>query len=382
MAIIMAVIILLLVVMSFFISASIFIQNQSKFEDSTLNIKYNRLKNTTIIWDDLIQISERSRYLEVIKDVLTDALVMTNSWEIIHPMSNAPDLSDIPFDTITTFWKYKYLKRELSYNWRVYTLLVRSPTVDLSEKMKLTLFAIIFGIPLLFVLLVFISYRIMGVVYHPIRDVISSLEEYGSNINHEFKTSLTEILTSLELAKITNDYKDGVNQAITSSKRLSSILDSLGHMIYFVNSEYRRANINIVSVLDKSIGEFDSIIKQKKITIIKKYNPEKSIYTNVDIQPLELVFRNILKNAIRYSHEGGIIDISITGNTFTIKDYGVGIEKENLLRVFDRHFRENYSWEWSGIGLSLVKKLTNTYNWDLEFDSKIEEFTEVTIRFL
>ena len=183
----------------------------------------------------------------------------------------------------------------------------------------------------------------MGVVYHPIRDVISSLEEYGSNINHEFKTSLTEILTSLELAKITNDYKDGVNQAITSSKRLSSILDSLGHMIYFVNSEYRRARINIVSVFDKSIGEFDSMIKEKKITIRKKYNPEKSIYTNVDIQPLELVFRNILKNAIRYSHEGGIIDISITGSTFTIKDYGVGIEKENLLRVFDRHFRENYS---------------------------------------
>jgi signal transduction histidine kinase len=74
-------------------------------------------------------------------------------------------------------------------------------------------------------------------------------------------------------------------------------------MIHFVNSDYRKQNVNIIKELDASIQDFSKLIEEKDIHIIKKYKPDSSVIVHIDKAPLVLCFTNILKNAIRYSNE-------------------------------------------------------------------------------
>jgi signal transduction histidine kinase len=77
----------------------------------------------------------------------------------------------------------------------------------------------------------------------------------------------------------------------------------LGLFIYFTNSDYRKQKVDIISLLDKDIQEFKSLIEEKNIKIIKSYNKKSNINKFIDKEPLLLCFRNILKNAIKYSYK-------------------------------------------------------------------------------
>ena len=144
----------------------------------------------------------------------------------------------------------------------------------------------------------------MTQVYKPLREIIVSLEAFASNVNHEFKTSLTEIISSLELAKVTGEYKEANTYSISSARRLDSILNSLGTMIHFVDSDYRKERVNIIKLLDTSLSDFQGNINRKDISIIKKYSPLSQVFRYIDASPLTLCFQNILENAVKYSDDG------------------------------------------------------------------------------
>jgi len=79
------------------------------------------------------------------------------------------------------------------------------------------------------------------------------------------------------------------------------MLDTLGMLIHFVNSDYRKERVNLYRVLDESIDDLERLITDKHIKIDKKYNPQKTLFKYIDKSPLVLSFQNILKNAIKYS---------------------------------------------------------------------------------
>ena len=141
-------------------------------------------------------------------------------------------------------------------------------------------------------------------IYKPIKESITNLEDFAENMNHEFKTGISEIISSTELADVTGKYQETNSKVLASAKRLSDILTSLASLIYFVNLEYKKKKIHIIEFLDTSIDDFETRLKEKHIEIIKKYNPDKKVHIYIDSAPLLLCFQNILKNAIRYSNEG------------------------------------------------------------------------------
>lgn len=101
-----------------------------------------------------------------------------------------------------------------------------------------------------------ISLKIVDIFFIPIQELVHNLEDFTSNINHEFKTSLAEVISSLELSELTHQYEKPVKQSIVAAKRMNQILDSLGHMVYFVNSNYRKEQCDIVDLVEKGLMEF------------------------------------------------------------------------------------------------------------------------------
>lgn len=367
---------LYLIILTFLLTSIYF---RSYSEDNALEFKVesviNILQNESF-WNNPEEVLNR-----LWRNILEGVYIYNTSWDILSNLNVEALKTTIPNNKIVKINWYKYYSTEIEKENETYYIIADIVSNNFLKELLITLIVIIISMPFVYGFLYWISFIWLKKVYKPIEEMVISLEWFASDINHEFKTSLSEIVSSLELANITKKYENANNKAIWSAKKLNSMLDSLSFLIHFANSDYRKEKIDILKELDSSIVDFSNQIKEKKINIIKKYNSDKKIIKYIDRAALLLCFNNLFKNSIRYSKEKWDIEIYIEKNFFKIKDYWVWISKENLEKIFDRYFRESYVWQWSWIGLSLVKKITDIYNWEIKIDSKKNTFTEVIIFF-
>ena len=234
--------------------------------------------------------------------------------------------------------------------------------------------------PFIYTFVSFLCCRVMHRIYKPIRENMQNLEDFTVNVNHEFKTSLSEIISSLQLGQEIKEEKQYLPVALSSARRLNIILDSLTPMIKFSNSDYRKQKVDIIKLFDDSISDFHDQIHEKQLDVEKNYKHDK-IIKSIDSWPLLICFQNILQNAIKYSNAWWKIFISVWKDSFQIRDSGIGIKNENIDKIFERNFQEWMKSQWIGVWLSLVKRLCDMYNWDILVESKKWEYTVFTIKF-
>lgn len=272
---------------------------------------------------------------------------------------------------------YKYLKKSI-FEHKNYTITVRKPikfswNYIFYEYLFLLLFSIPFSILFYFIWYIFVWKNLK-----PISETIKNLEEFTWNINHEFKTPLSEILSSLNLAKQTWDYEDAVKQSILSSKKLNNILDSLVWLINITDSSYKKQKTNLVSYSKQIVKNYLETINKKNINV-NFHNISPIIIKKINRDHYHICFSNILSNAIKYSPKNSKIDITLNQNLLEIKDFWKWINKKNQKKVFERYFRESYINSGHWVWLSLVKKICDTNKWKIKIKSKINSGTKVTI---
>jgi two-component system phosphate regulon sensor histidine kinase PhoR len=133
------------------------------------------------------------------------------------------------------------------------------------------------------------------------------------------------------------------------------------------------------------VGDVFDFIKEaadkKKISISSHVDPS-SLTVRADRGHLEQILINLLDNAIKYSHEGGKINVSVIERDqreieFSIKDDGIGIPKDELPRKFERFYRvdKGRSQEsgGTGLGLSIVKHLIQAHGGRIWVESRLGE---------
>ena len=92
------------------------------------------------------------------------------------------------------------------------------------------------------------------------------------------------------------------------------------------------------------------------------------------------VFSNLLDNAIKYTHTGGKVEVSLSqiegeGTALTVKDTGIGISAGDLPRIFERFYRGDRSRSESGtgLGLSLARAIARAHGGDITVESRLHE---------
>jgi signal transduction histidine kinase len=106
-------------------------------------------------------------------------------------------------------------------------------------------------------------------------------------------------------------------------------------------------------------------------------------------QDLALLVRNLVDNAIRYSHEGGRVRVEIDSDdnevTLRVRDSGIGIPSKDIPRVFERFYRVDRARSrdtgGTGLGLAIVKHVVENHGGTIEVDSELGRGTTFTIRF-
>ena len=213
------------------------------------------------------------------------------------------------------------------------------------------------------------------------------------SIAHEIRTPLTKILSYSELLQDERLLKDkDIHEKFTISlKQNVNILKNMFNDIITLSRLehdqyiYHNIPIQIEKLIDDLVLIFEIDINNKNITILKNITP---FTLCLDGETFSVAISNIISNAIKYSKENSKIEINGTldkeNNKYilSIKDYGIGIEKDDIPKLCERFHRginAKKEYAGTGLGLSIVARIIKAHNCSITFDSEINQWTLVTV---
>lgn len=217
---------------------------------------------------------------------------------------------------------------------------------------------------------------------------LKQLEQYKSeflqNITHEIKTPITAINSAIELIETRNliDEKDKECfdiirfQTQSINKLVNDILCLSELEVAKTNEDNNFETFNFNSVIEKVIDEFN--YSDVKINFIQN----ETIMFLGDKDLMATAISNLLSNAIKYSNTEKI-DVILNKYSekveLKVKDYGIGIDKEQINHIFERFYRidKNRSRKLggTGLGLSIVKNVIELHNGSITVESEIGKGT-------
>ena len=213
---------------------------------------------------------------------------------------------------------------------------------------------------------------------------IADFKEYIEMWIHEVKLPLVSMNLIIHNHKELSDKK-----IVEQLKRLD---DDVEQVLYYVRSENAEKDYLIKETeLNKAISNV--AMKNKDILLENNINFEVDVGNKkvlTDSKWLEFIINQIVSNSIKYIRDGveHLIKITAEENSrnviLKIYDNGIGIEKSNLPKVFDKTFTGNNGRKIetsTGMGLYIVKQLCKKLGHKITIDSKENEYTEVSIIF-
>jgi two-component system OmpR family sensor kinase len=167
---------------------------------------------------------------------------------------------------------------------------------------------------------------------------------------------------------------------LRESWKTANILSTLRTMSK-VNVQAPVEKVNIHNTLTETIQWLDFLAQSKKLKIDIDLRNDFDLETNKNM--LYLVLVNLLKNALKYNKSWWQVHVIVDEYFVEINDTGVWIPKEELSKILDRFYRvkNHRDAKWYGLGLSLVKKICDQYNWTIKIDSIENLGTKIKLEF-
>jgi signal transduction histidine kinase len=224
-----------------------------------------------------------------------------------------------------------------------------------------------------------------------IENAVEREKKFTSDASHELRTPLAIIKGTLEVLirkpREKEEYETKINYCIKEVDRLNNLVDQLLLLARFENQKHniKYESVFINALILDSITRFSQQIKEKNIRI--KSNFSKDFYINSDNYLLSIIFSNIISNAIKYSKNEGEIKIEVVeieGKVnCIIQDNGVGIDSIDLQNIYNSFYRSNSEnhpeIKGNGIGLSIVKRISDLLNSSIEISSIQNQGTTVKL---
>jgi two-component system sensor histidine kinase VicK len=221
-----------------------------------------------------------------------------------------------------------------------------------------------------------------------------SRREFVANVSHELRTPLTTIKSyaealddgALEEPPLADRF---VGVIRSETERMIRLVTDLLHLSRFDSSrnQLRRQKTDLTEMLEEVVDRFSFQLRQKAITVtVKVEKKQKTAW--LDRDGIDQVLDNLVSNAIKYTLDGGSIDITAKTNdagqlAIAIKDTGIGIPKKDLNRIFERFYRvdkaRSRNMGGTGLGLSIAREIVRAHGGSIALDSEAGVGTIVTV---
>jgi signal transduction histidine kinase len=218
--------------------------------------------------------------------------------------------------------------------------------------------------------------------------------DFVSTISHEFKSPLSSIRQLAEMLQSgrvpsENRRQEYYDVLVEQSERLTLLIDNI---LDFAKIEEGRKKfdfqmMDIGSLLQQIVSVIQDQVRHKDFVIqleIEKPLPE----IKADRESINQAITNLIDNAVKYSGDSRNIIVRAYAEDqyliFTVKDFGIGIRKEEIDKVFERFYRGGNELtrtvKGSGLGLTLVKQIVEAHHGKIEVDSEVGNGSTFTVR--
>ncbi|NBD25079.1 cell wall metabolism sensor histidine kinase WalK [Paenibacillus glycinis] len=221
-----------------------------------------------------------------------------------------------------------------------------------------------------------------------------SRREFVANVSHELRTPLTTIKSYAEaLDEGAMDERELGQRFVgvirNETERMIRLVTDLLHLSRLDSNQapLRRQQTNVPEMLEEVADRFSFQMRKKSIRASVRV--EDAISTVwLDRDQIDQVLDNLVSNAIKYTLDGGRIEIAArrqepSSIAISVKDTGIGIPKRDLGRIFDRFYRvdkaRSRNMGGTGLGLSIAREIVKAHGGTIALDSELNEGTTVTV---
>lgn len=234
-------------------------------------------------------------------------------------------------------------------------------------------------------------------VFHDITE-IKNLEkirkDFVANVSHELKTPITSIKGFAEtlLDGALHDQQaleSFLNIILKESNRLQSLVYDLLELSKIESDNLRLniKNVHICKVIQDIVDSLKKRAKEKSIEIQIDTNNRHQIIEG-DLLRIQQIFINLISNALSYTLPDGEVHIDIRDEqdfvTISIRDTGIGIETEEIPRIFERFYRVDKARSrnsgGTGLGLAIVKHSVEAHNGEIRVESEVGRGSNFIVR--
>jgi signal transduction histidine kinase len=204
-----------------------------------------------------------------------------------------------------------------------------------------------------------------------------------ADISHEFRTPLTVIRGESEIAlrgkpKTKAEYQETLARIMEQADQTTRLVDDLLFIARADAGEPRLKirPVSVSSLLSATCTDFSVRAEQNEITIAQVLEDENSVVMG-DAGRLRQVFSILIDNALRYSKQGGTVEVKLDRNekeiVVTVGDTGIGLTKEEARQAFQRFFRGGKAQghaRGTGLGLPVAKAIVEAHKGTITLEGK------------
>jgi heavy metal sensor kinase len=219
----------------------------------------------------------------------------------------------------------------------------------------------------------------------------AEIRRFTADASHELRTPLTAIRTETEVALgkslTTTDYHFLLGSILEECQRLTRLTDQLLTLCREDAGKMPplREPVDLTRLVEVVVETMRPLAEVKRLQIDTAGNGPLRIHG--DATRLRQVFYNLLDNAIKYTPEGGKIEIQLGKSNHAavvrLRDTGIGIAPEHLPHVFDRFYRVDKARSreegGTGLGLSIVQSIVTAHGGRIEMSSSPGQGTICTV---
>lgn len=213
--------------------------------------------------------------------------------------------------------------------------------------------------------------QVVTTLMNQVEKDFQNLKEFNENISHEMQTPLAiirnKMVLLLESQELDEKELQSVQAAYQEVNKLSKIGKSLTLISRIENQEFTRLeSVDVLAIIDNILSNMEEIIQFKGLEMKVKLNPVK---VNCDPTLANILFTNLIKNAIQHNQEGGggYIQMLLNDEKFEIKNTGKVLETETT-QLFNRFQKESTATESLGLGLAISQRICEHYGFQLEYE--------------
>ncbi len=215
--------------------------------------------------------------------------------------------------------------------------------------------------------------------------------DFIGNVTHELKTPLTSIKGFIETLKNSKNVDRKTEMRFydiieLETERLSNLINDMLVLSEIETTKGKNTEYKVKKAVKEVVDLLSHLRREKNIDIIVNHSKDDIIIKG-DRDRFKQMLINLIDNGIKYNNEGGYVEVSYEieedNLILNVKDNGIGIEENDIERIFERFYRadksRNRGTGGTGLGLAIVKHIVKSFYGEIMINSELNKGTEIRI---